>query len=100
MEYSSVNGGASEEQIYEFLSRQVRKEFPQKFKRQSAPSPEGEGRQASGTKGPQSKDASASFKALLAEMPEEHARAARQMVKQGLVTEEKYVEDYARIGGR
>ncbi len=100
VEYARVNGEVTESEIYEFLSNKVRKEFPHKFKRAAAPSPEGEGRQASGAKSGTSKDASTSFKALLAEMPEEHARAARQMVKNGLVTEEKYVEDYARIGGR
>lgn len=100
MEYANVNNGASEEQIYDFLSKQVRKEFSHKFKKPSAPSPEGEGRQAQGSKNTPGKNASSAFKALLAEMPEEHARAARSMVKNGLVTEEKYVEDYARIGGR
>ncbi len=100
LEYTKVNGRVPDEEIYEFLSNKVRKEFPHKFKRAAAPSPEGEGRQANSQKGGSNKDASASFKALLAEMPEEHARAARQMVKSGLVTEEKYVEDYAHIGGR
>ncbi len=100
LEYTRVNGQVPEEEIYDFLTSKVRKEFPHKFKRAAAPSPEGEGRQANSQKGGSSKDASTSFKALLAEMPEEHARAARQMVKSGLVTEEKYVEDYAHIGGR
>ncbi len=100
LEYTRVNGQVPDDEIYDFLSKQVRKEFPHKFKRPAAPSPEGEGRQANSQKGSNSKDASVSFKALLAEMPEEHARAARQMVKSGLVTEEKYVEDYAHIGGR
>lgn len=98
LEYGRVNQGVTEEEIYDFLSKQVRKEFPHKFKRVGAPSPDGEGRQANS--GNNDKDAKGAFEKLMAQLPEDHARAARALVRDGHVTKEKYVQDYDQIGGR
>lgn len=97
-DYKRVNPEATEEEIYEHLTKEVRRTFPHKFKRAGAPNPDGEGRQSN--QGGKDKSGDADFDKLMAQMPEDQARVARQMVKSGLVTKAKYVEDYTLIGGR
>lgn len=97
-DYKRVNPEADEAEIYEHLTREVRKTFPHKFRRAGAPNPDGEGRQTNQTGSSKSSDGD--FDKLMASMPEDQARVARQMVKSGLVTKAKYVEDYTLIGGR
>jgi len=87
-----------EKDVYDHLSAEARKMFPQKFQRVGAPTIDGEGRKIttnkSGNKGGDK------FEQLMSEMPEEMARAARSLIKSNLITKEKYVEDFDAIGGR
>lgn len=96
IEFAKVNPEATEAQVYAFLSKEVRKEFPDKFQKKGPPSPDGEGR--SSGKATTSARGSNAFEKLMADMPEDQAKAAREMVKRGLITKEKYVEDYDAIG--
>jgi hypothetical protein len=98
MEYARTNVNVTEEEIYEFLSKEVRREFPHKFKRAGAPSPDGEGSRPANSGS--TKNVDGAFEKLLATLPEDHARAARSLVKSGVVSKEKYVQDYDQIGGR
>jgi len=96
-EFVQNNPNASEEQVYAYIEKQVKKEFPEKFTKRSngaPPSPDSEGR---GTK-TVSGNKSGSFEKLLSGMPEDQAKVARDMVKRGYITKEKYVEDYEAIG--
>lgn len=89
----------TEEEIYDMLTKKVRADFPHKFKRTSAPNPDGEGRQSN--RGNNSGDASNDFDTLVKSFSEEDARAARNLVRTGVLTKEKYVADYKAItGGR
>ena len=96
--YANKNKGqVSEEQIYQYLTKEVRDTFPAKFRKAGAPNPDGEGRQASRGN---TRSASDEFDSLLREFSEDDARAARNLVKTGVLTKEKYVADYKAIGGR
>jgi len=95
LEYANANPNASEEDVYRFIEREVKKEFPQKFVRRGPPSPDGESRrESSAGKG----NTGTTFEALLRSMPEDQARVARDMVKREIITKEKYVADYEAIG--
>lgn len=107
-EFGRVNPGISEEEIYAYIDKEVRKEFPHKFqgqpspqRKQGAPSPEGQGSRTngSGNKGGQ-KSVDAEFNELISEFDEFDAQVARNLVKSGVITKEKYVEDYKKLGGR
>ncbi len=95
IEFAKVNPDATEADVYKFIEKEVRKEFPAKFNRRGPPSPDGEGRQVESKS---TKGGSGSFEKLLATLPEDQARVAREMVKRNVLTKEKYVEDYERIG--
>ena len=85
-----------EQDVYDHLTKEARKTFPQKFQRVGAPSPDGEGRKAmQNTKQGKNGDA---FETLLSNFDEQAQRVARNLVKSGVLTKEKYVEDYERIG--
>lgn len=105
IDYKRVNPAADDAEIYEFLTKEVKKEFPHKFRKVvAAPNPDGEGRKAEST-GRDSKGTSnveSLWKQMLSEMPEDQARAAQSIVKNvpGM-TKEKYLKDYGLIkGGR
>lgn len=87
-----------EKDVYEHLTTEARKIFPQKFQRVGAPTIDGEGRKIMTNKS--GKAGGDKFEQLMNEMPEEMAKAARNLVKAGHVTKEKYVEDFDLIGGR
>ncbi len=87
----------SEQDVYDALTKRAKEKFPNKFPRVSAASPDGDGRKTVNGKSPKGGDR---FEQLLAEMPEEMAAAAKSLVKSGLLTKEKYVEDFDAIGGR
>jgi hypothetical protein len=102
IEYARDHQNATEKQVYDFVEGEAKKDFPDLFKarREGPPSPDGEGRRTSGTGAGNSKGGSKAFEELIASMPEDQARVAKDMVKRGYVTKEKYVEDYNSIGGR
>ncbi len=87
----------TEQEVYAELTKKAREKFPQKFQNRNAISPDGDGRRPVPNKTPKGGDR---FEQLLAEMPEEMATAAKNLVKSGLLTKEKYVEDFDAIGGR
>lgn len=87
--------GVTEEEVYDYLHKKMREEFPHKFKKSvvSPPGPDGSGRAPASAKSAGGKSGDA-FEALLATFDEHAAKAARNLVKQGYLTKEKYVEDY------
>lgn len=97
---ASQNPNVTEEEVYEYIDKQIRKDFPHKFERQqqrSAPSPDGDSRRSVGGKG----GAPLTFEKILGNMTEEQQSIARSLVKTGAITKEKYVEDWVKItGGR
>lgn len=88
----------TEEEVYEFLEKEVRKTFPDKFKRVGAPSPDGASTRGAGS--PARKDGNSEFDALLSELSEDEAQIARNLVKRGHVTKEKFIQDYKLVSGR
>ena len=95
VDYARVNPGVTEAEIYSFLAKEVRKEFPHKFRKQGAPSPDGEGRGTGG--GGTKATTSGEFDKLMATFDEDEARMAKALVKSGALTKEKYVEDYKSL---
>ncbi len=95
--FANRNPQVSEEKVYEFIEKEYRKEFPHKVRgqRELPSSPEGGSRRSEGGKGAPS--GKAAFDKLLAGMPEDQARVAKDMVRRGIVTAEKYVEDYNAV---
>lgn len=93
-DYAESHPNASEEAVYEFVTKEFKKKFGDSTHR-GPPSPNSEGRTVSKSSPKSGDDA---FSKLLAGMPEDQARAAKEMVKRGILTKEKYVEDYNRIG--
>ncbi|MHB8602186.1 MAG: hypothetical protein ACYC9R_06390 [Nitrosotalea sp.] len=89
--------GVSEDQIYNHLTKEVREKFPGMFRKAGAPNPDGEGRQSNRGN---TRSAGDEFEALLRDFNEDDARAARNLVKTGVLTKERYVADYKAIGGR
>ncbi len=100
IEFAKDNQNLTEAQVYAYVEQEARKEFPDLFKskREAPPSPDGESRRNAG--GGKDKGNSKAFEDLIATMPEDQARVAKDMVKRGFVTKEKYVEDYLSVGGR
>jgi hypothetical protein len=92
------NGNITEAEIYKQLEVDVRKVFPEKFKRVGAPSPDGASNRGAGS--PARKDGNSDFDALLAELPEDEAQIARNLVKRGHVTKEQFMQDFKLVNGR
>jgi len=101
MEYANQNPQASEAQVYAHVEKEIRKEFPEKFEQQRKGPPSPDGSSHRGTGKGSGDAASRSFEKVLANMPEDQARVARDMVRRGVVTKEKYAQDYeAIVSGR
>ena len=96
IDYAAKNPNASEEQVYEYMARQTRRAFAGQFSGQTPPSPDGAGRSASGP----SRTGGDKFEALMATLPEDQVRVARNMVKAKVITKEKYVADYEAIANQ
>ena len=82
MSYANKHPNASEEAVYSYLEAQVKKVFPAKFQKTGPripASPDGESSRNTGNKGNNS--GKASFEKVLANMPEDQARVARDMVR-------------------
>jgi hypothetical protein len=92
------NPNAQDVDIYKHLETEVRKVFPDKFKRVGAPSPDGASNRGAGS--PARKDGNSEFDALLGELPEEEAQIARNLVKRGHVTKEQFMQDFKLVNGR
>ena len=92
--------GIDEETIYATIDREIKKDFPHKFQKQStsAPNPDGQSSRSAGA-GQPSKGTSGSFEKLVGTMNETQASIARSLVKSGAITKEKYVEDWNKING-
>lgn len=101
-EYAARTGSRDEDAIYEYVDKKIREDFPHKFKQvqptKAAPSPDGDSRRGGGGK-PSS--GNLTFDKVLAQMDETSANIARNLVRTGGITKEKYVEDWVKItGGR
>lgn len=92
------NPNANDVEIYQHLETEVRKVFPEKFKRVGAPSPDGASNRGAGS--PARKDGNSEFDALLSELSEDEAQIARNLVKRGHVTKEKFIQDFKLVSGR
>lgn len=98
MELGKANPNVTEEEIYQTIDREMRKEFPHKFKTaQAAPSPDGESTRSAGSG--KTTTTGNSFEKLLGSMSEMQATIARNLVKTGAITKEKYVEDWNSMNG-
>jgi len=95
--FKNANPNAQDTEVYEHLEEEARKKYPDKFKRVGAPSPDGKGDRAGGS--PPKKDGGGDFEKLLASLPEDQASIARNLVKRGYVTKEKYMQDLKAVGG-
>lgn len=95
IDFAKEHKGATEQDVYDHIKANVRKAFPEKFNRAGPPNPDGEGRVSSS---PTRTTGSGSFEKLLGTLPEDQAKVAKEMVKRGIITKEKYVEDYEAIG--
>lgn len=94
VEFTRVNPDTTEAEVYKFLDRETRKEFPHKFKTATPPSPESGGRQGASSKGRSGGD---EFEQILATLDPDEAKMARRLVANEHLTKEKYVEDYKAI---
>ena len=97
IEFAKTHNDATEKQVYDYLSKEVRKEYPERFQRKGPPNPDGEGRSTGGNNTP-SASGSKAFDTLMSQLPEEAVRVAKDFVKRGLITKEKYVEDWNAVG--
>ena len=97
---TKVNPNASDSDIYGYLTEEVKKKFPDKFKqRVGAPSPDGKSTRSGGS--PPDRDGnSADFDKLLSGLSEEEADIARNLVKRKHVTKEEFMKSYNLTGGR
>jgi hypothetical protein len=102
IDYKRVNPAADDTEIYEFLTKEVRKEFAHKFRKVggAAPNPDGEGRQSVKAGDGKNTNIDSMFEGLMKDMPEDQAKAARAIVKSvpGM-TKERYLKDYGLIKG-
>jgi hypothetical protein len=98
VKFKGKNRNATDTEIYEFLTKEVRAKYPEKFKRVGAPSPDGKSDRGAGSPAGKSSGASG-FDAYISELPEMEAQIARNLVKRGHVTKEKYMENITAIGG-
>lgn len=98
VKFKARNPSATDGDIYDYLSREVKTKFPEKFQRKvGAPSPDGKGARSPQQGG--ARGSASEFEALLAELPEAEAEVARNLVKRGYITKEKYMQDLKAIGG-
>ena len=103
--FAQENPNLTEGDVYAFVEEEAEKEWPGRYKPNGAqaakvkgpPSPNGDGKSPTGSKA--DNKSAASFESILASMPEDQQKVARDMVKRGTVTKEKYVQDYQMIGG-
>lgn len=95
--FAKAHDNATEAQVYEFISERAKKKYPDQTRR-GPPSPDGEGRSGGSTQ-VADKGSNKAFDALIARLPEEHAAVAKDLVKRGYVTKEKYVQDYQALEG-
>ncbi len=93
--YAKAHDNATEAQVYDFITERAKKKYPDQF-RKGPPSPDGEGR-SSGSNSKSGKGDSKEFDSLMNNLPEDQARVAKDLVKRGYLTKEKYVEDYNNI---
>lgn len=98
IEYIRVNKGTvTPNQVRDYLSKEVPKEFPHKFASQpkkvtGAPSPDGEGR--TNNQRPQSNGLPAKLAKAKSEMTDEQKNIMKTLVKSTGMTEAKYLEMY------
>lgn len=96
IEYIRVNNGqVSAGDVRDFVEKEVKKEFPQKFRKttQAAPNPDGEGRGLSGKKNDSLDSRLAKAKA---DMTEEQRSIMKTMLRSTGMTEKKYLELYSQ----
>lgn len=88
------NGQYDEFELTDFVSKRVRKLFPDKFKRPSGPpSPDSSGSRQSGNTTTQVRQSSG----LESRMSSEEQKIMQTLIKSGVVTKEQYMKDYEAI---
>lgn len=96
IEYVNINNGQpTAAETRDFVAKTVKKEFAHRFNAQkpaAAPSPDGNGREASGTKS----QGTSRLSKIESEMPEEHRQIMKTMLKtvKGM-TKEEYLKQYS-----
>lgn len=99
IEFAKVNPNVTEQEVYKFLDKAMREEFPHKFqKKVTPPSPESGGRRGTGSGA--NSNSGDEFEKVLAKLPEDEAKMARRLVANKHLTKEKYVADYKAITGQ
>lgn len=98
VKFKTKHPSASDMEVYNYLTEESRKKFPDKFKKAGAPSPDGASNRTAGS--PARSGGNSDFDALLAELPEAEAQIARNLVKRGHVTKEKFMQDFQLVNGR
>jgi hypothetical protein len=94
IKYAQEHSDATEKQVYDEIVRRAKTRYP--AQRKGPPSPDGEGRSSGGST---SKDGgSKAFDALMATLDETAVKVARDFIKRGVMTKEKYVQDYETMG--
>jgi hypothetical protein len=88
--FSRNQGSVSEQEVYEYVLGRVKKQFPEKFKRQGSGVPEVESGNGS-SRGATKRD---SFK-----LSEEEERVMKTFVRQGIMSKEQYIEDLRKVRG-
>lgn len=95
VKFKSKNPNATDVEIYEHLSKEVRVKFPNHFKKTGAPSPDGKGSRGAGSP---ARTGGSEFDAFVAELPEAEAQIAHNLVKRGHVTKEEFMENWKKLG--
>ena len=97
IEYIQINNGqVTPNQVRDFVEKEVKKEFPQRFKpaTKAAPNPDGEGRATS--RNQSGNGVSAKLAQVKAGMTDEQRQIMKTMVKATGMTEQKYLEMYSQ----
>lgn len=97
VKYRTQHPNSTDVEVYEHLEEEARKHYPEYFRKVGAPSPDGKG-DRSGVSTPKARGGD-EFEELLANLTEEQASIARNLVKRQVISKEKYVQDLKAIGG-
>lgn len=91
--FKKRNPQSTEAEMLEYVARQVRKEYPNKF-RKAPPSPDGDGRQSSGGKTVQSSN---KYSEMESEMTDEQRAIMKTILRQTKMSKDEYFKQYAEV---
>lgn len=90
-EYHSANPSSSEQDMLEYVAKELKRDYPDKFGRvRGAPSPDGSGRETGGARQPSNK-----FASVEAAMTEEQKGIMKTILKTTSLTKEEYLKQFA-----